>query len=1127
MNTVSTKYDMLSQYPEIAAITVNTFAKVIDYNSKALELFPEINTNSNIFDFFSEERSQLLEVFFLESKNQQKSVSKEIAIESNIVETKYIITIQPDISDDNLFVFTLKPDELIDKNLDGIKFKVNVPIDDKIGDRKDVLRILEMIKSSYPFTFIEKNNLQREINKISDFFWIKDIEGKYSIVNNSYSSVHGLKPIQLEGRSVAEFIPPYLVNINSAIEKYLVDTSSAVIVEGVFNSLLNNFNEKKEIIEYPICDIDNKVIAIIGLSNSIKETAAAISEDNIMMNTFSSMQQAVVIINNNGIITNYSNELKNLFGIKGENNLTGLSINTVVPGSISNKLNEIIYKLSPNVKIDEKFSASLKEKGRIRISVKSISHSNKQDVGLLVSFTELEDENKTNESKVKMYDVIMKSSPEPIFIYDVENLKFLKVNKAAQKLYGYSQEEFLQLDLTDLYTPEDIQTLLQSSNSAIEEGRYTGPWRHQKKDGTTILVEISKFGYEYNGKLTHINMVRNVTENIEKEKELKILRASLENTSDIIVTIDSDGFIVDCNSSIKDHLGYSKEELTGRPLLSLVADNERSRVTAEILNSGITRPEKIKFDFKKHNGDILGTNIVATPIINYAGDVDSYNIVIKPVIIESEKTIEKVLESSMLKDIRDMSSNELNKNFLSNLFHEMLTPINVIMGFVQEINESIPNPTEDQKEATSIIKENQKMLLSLMDNVIEYVSIEEDETELDTETITFVDILDDLEVNVKKPLSENNIDFNYGRISSSLVLDTDKQKLTTLLTLLVKIIAEVTQEKKIILSATSYNSENILISLKDNRSAISGHLLKVLNEIFKSDEETIRKTYGISRLTMRLAQKLIKLLSVELLVVSKGNKPAEFGLLLPSKIEEESIQITKLEDLDDINSLRGKKVKPEYIETINPEKADRKFIVEQPAQQFIETEKVVAEPFKPAIEEPVSATIHQIQPTENKSVQVNVNLQAPETAVSSKTEESIVAEKFKHKEKKWTAEKLKEMSCLYLEDQMDSQILFKVQMKDIHNIDFAVSFEEALPLLKSNTYDFIIMDINLKGEYNGLDALKIIKSMSDYQDIPVVASTAYVLPGDREKFINFGFCDFISKPVMRDNIVETLDKLFN
>jgi CheY-like chemotaxis protein len=120
---------------------------------------------------------------------------------------------------------------------------------------------------------------------------------------------------------------------------------------------------------------------------------------------------------------------------------------------------------------------------------------------------------------------------------------------------------------------------------------------------------------------------------------------------------------------------------------------------------------------------------------------------------------------------------------------------------------------------------------------------------------------------------------------------------------------------------------------------------------------------------------------------------------------------------------------------------------------------------------------------------------------------------------------LSQLRCLYIEDQVDSQILFKVQMKEMKEIKFAISFEEALPMLDSDTFDFIVIDINLQGDYNGLDALKIIQKMPGYENIPIIAVTAYVLPGDKEKFIATGFSEFVSKPIFKEKMVNVLAKL--
>jgi CheY-like chemotaxis protein len=99
-------------------------------------------------------------------------------------------------------------------------------------------------------------------------------------------------------------------------------------------------------------------------------------------------------------------------------------------------------------------------------------------------------------------------------------------------------------------------------------------------------------------------------------------------------------------------------------------------------------------------------------------------------------------------------------------------------------------------------------------------------------------------------------------------------------------------------------------------------------------------------------------------------------------------------------------------------------------------------------------------------------------------------------------------------------------MKELHDVKFAVSFEEAQQVMLNYQFDFIVMDINLQGEYNGLDALKIIKTMPAFSSIPIIAVTAYVLPGDKEKFIAAGFDDFISKPIFKEKMMESLEKIF-
>lgn len=119
---------------------------------------------------------------------------------------------------------------------------------------------------------------------------------------------------------------------------------------------------------------------------------------------------------------------------------------------------------------------------------------------------------------------------------------------------------------------------------------------------------------------------------------------------------------------------------------------------------------------------------------------------------------------------------------------------------------------------------------------------------------------------------------------------------------------------------------------------------------------------------------------------------------------------------------------------------------------------------------------------------------------------------------------LSKLKCLYIDDQLDSQILFKIQLKELRSVKFAQCFEDAVPLLNSEKFDYILIDIYLPG-INGIDAMKIIKNKSLNALVPIIAVSAYVLPGDKEKYFQAGFDDFVAKPLFRKNVISAMNRL--
>ena len=119
---------------------------------------------------------------------------------------------------------------------------------------------------------------------------------------------------------------------------------------------------------------------------------------------------------------------------------------------------------------------------------------------------------------------------DPLFIYDRGTLEYLAVNDAAVAQYGYSREEFRGMTIKDVRPGQDVPALLDmlSHSGAGQEAR--GLWRHQRKDGTVIQVEISARGLELGGRPACLIHARDVTARIEAERAVSVALTALQES---------------------------------------------------------------------------------------------------------------------------------------------------------------------------------------------------------------------------------------------------------------------------------------------------------------------------------------------------------------------------------------------------------------------------------------------------------------------------------------------------------------------------------------------------------------------------------------------------------------------
>ncbi|MFO7527074.1 MAG: PAS domain S-box protein [Ignavibacteriaceae bacterium] len=116
---------------------------------------------------------------------------------------------------------------------------------------------------------------------------------------------------------------------------------------------------------------------------------------------------------------------------------------------------------------------------------------------------------------------------------------------------------------------------------------------------------------------------------------------------------------------------------------------------------------------------------------------------------------------------------------------------------------------------------------------------------------------------------------------------------------------------------------------------------------------------------------------------------------------------------------------------------------------------------------------------------------------------------------------------IIVDDDPASRSVISLFLRKEYDVDSAATGEEAVVMMKTQFYDMILLDISLGKGINGLDLVKLIRKKKEYYSIPVMAVTAHAMVGDREKFLNEGFNDYIAKPFTKQELMKKVSGLFN
>ncbi|SHG02698.1 PAS domain S-box-containing protein [Fodinibius roseus] len=280
---------------------------------------------------------------------------------------------------------------------------------------------------------------------------------------------------------------------------------------------------------------------------------------------------------------------------------------------------------------------------------------NGQCVRVYGSFQDITDR-KVSEKK---YRDIFNLSPQPMWVYDPETLKFLDVNRVAINHYGYSYEEFMNMTLKDIRPEEDIPSLMETvkKKHSKKDSYYEGLVRHKTKDESVIHVNIKRNSIDYEGRKAAMVLAEDVTEKLEAERALQLseqkFKSLVRSGASTIAVLNEEGIYTYASENHKQVTGWSSQELTDKDAFEFIHPDDRDRVRKRFRKLQAEKENQYSTPFRvKHKEghwiwqESIGSDLSHNSVLNgYV--INSHDVTERRYYRELEKIERDILEESI------------------------------------------------------------------------------------------------------------------------------------------------------------------------------------------------------------------------------------------------------------------------------------------------------------------------------------------------------------------------------------------------------------------------------------------------------------------------------------------------
>ncbi len=667
-----------------------------------------------------------------------------------------------------------------------------------------------------------------------------------------------------------------------------------------------------------------------------------------------------------------------------------------------------------------------------------------------------------------------------------------------------------------------------------------------------------------------------------KQESDERLRIVAETIADPISVYDTQGRVTYVNPSFTRVFGWPLNEILGKQMDFIPKDRkEETRKAVETILRGenITGFESCRLTKDGRTLDVrLGAALLRDSRGDKAGTVVNYQDITlenkaKRELETVNRELEKAVSKANLLTQKAEVANRAKSEFLANMSHEIRTPMNGVIGMTDLLMGTEMTP--EQTEYAKTIRASGEVLLSLINDILDYSKIEAGKYTLDLIPFDLRTTLESVADIVSVKAHEKELEYItqfHPQVPETLI--GDPGRLRQILVNLAGNAVKFTEKGEILISVTpeQENGTEVIIrfSVSDTGIGISEDKLDRLFMSFSQVDGSMTRKYGGTGLGLMISKKLVEFMGGRVGVSSEPGKGSEFYFtavfqkpetspskkqVLPGDIKKKSILIVN-------DGKSGRQVLRGQLETLgcsceealSGEESLEKLI--NAARDKIPFDIVFIDIRMSSMSGETLGRRIKENPLIQKSLLVMMTSLGERG--DAKRLESIGFSAYLTKPIKQeqllsclcricgvlenptkqgvsgivtrytlSEENSKKIKILLAEDNMINQ---KVALKKLAKLGYEAeavdSGRKAVNALQKNHYDLVLMDCQMP-ELDGYSATREIRNPDSgalNPHVPVIAMTAHAMVGDKEKCLKAGMNDYLSKPVKPGELSAMLKK---